>query len=433
MNKDKYFIKCINQKKYMDKKWVNRAFSIVRENSNPDELKDLDLIQTPNGHQFYDLNTKTLLPIEDSIIGESLYKATDEITVLEGELYFANSNIVTTYGRILYHYIVFYYPFNGSVEFKNEPINLDSFEEELAKKLVDEPEEDIDESIVYTNKFFPSQIEKYYKAVAYTKSFSMLFVPAITPKSLSVSEEVLKRREEIFNDPKIDLNDPVVAAQVEKELIDLDMKALKDDPASGFLINKKDINSRKKRYISFGAPPESTAGKETIYIKRSLNEGIDINRFKDYANEMRSGSYSRGVETQHGGELDKWLVRESSNIEVSDIDCGSNVGIPTLITDFNKLKMIGYYILENNKSILLNEDNIGNYIDKVVKRRSPATCKTKAPDFCAYCLGEKLSMNPDAVSLAFSQIGHDFMGESMSAMHGKALTSAKFDLVDQAR
>jgi hypothetical protein len=224
-----------------------------------------------------------------------------------------------------------------------------------------------------------------------------------------------------------------VAASVEKELVDMDRDTFKDDSASGFLINKKDFAViRKKRFISFGSGAGLTPDSKTAYVKSSLNEGVDVKQFKDYNDEMRTGSYKRGVETMFGGELDKWLVRESSNIRVLPDDCGSVVGIPTLITELNKTQWLGFNIVEGRGVGKLTEDNIGTYMGKVVLRRSPAACWAAKPDYCTVCLGEKLSMNPDAISIAFSQYGHDFMGESMSAMHGKSLSIARMDLVAEA-
>ena len=261
----------------------------------------------------------------------------------------------------------------------------------------------------------------------------MLFVPAASPKSMTISKEVIKRRDEIFNDPKIDLSNQAVAAQVEAELVDMDRKSFEGDTASGFLINKKDFAViRKKRFISFGSGAGLTPDSRTPYVKRSLDDGVDTTQFKAYNDEMRTGSYKRGVETMFGGELDKWLVRESSNIRVSFDDCGTTIGIPTLIDENDKRRWLGYNIVSGTGVVKLAENNIGTYMGKVVLRRSPAACKTPKPDYCSVCLGERLSMNPDAISIAFSQYGHDFMGESMSAMHGKSLSIARMDFVSEA-
>lgn len=431
MNKFDFFIRGMQEGKYKDKRWVLRAFSLVRESKTPGELGVLDILQSSAGFSYVDPTTKALTPITGPIkAGEPMFHAKEKILVKKGLIPGFVKDEETDVGRLLYHCIVFAYPFGNKVPFTNGLLNMGQFEDDLASRFDDDVEEGKQEDV---GRFYPRELIRYYEAVAYSRSLAMLFVPAASPKTLTIDPAVLKRRDEIFNDPTIDLNVQAVAAAVDTELSKMDKESFKDDVASGFLINKKDFEIiRKKRFISSGSGSGLTPGSRTNYIKRSLNEGIDVAHFKDYNDEMRGGSYKRGVETMFGGELDKWLVRQSSNIRVIPEDCGTTVGMPEMVTEFNKLDMLGKYIIQGKGYITLSKDNIGTYLGKEVLRRSPAACWGKAPDYCSVCLGAKLSMNPDALSIAFSQYGHAFMGESMSAMHGKALTVALMDFVAEA-
>lgn len=431
MDKRDFFMLCMKEHKYRNKRWVLRAFALVRENKTPETSAALDIIQTPAGHFYKHPETGELEQIRGAVKpGKPMYGVKEKLTVKKGELPGILKDEETDYGRILYYCIVFLHSFDGRVPFKNQQMDMGKFEDELAAKLQDDVEPGQEENPAL---FYPRQLVRYYEAMAYTRGLAMLCVPAASPKSMTIDPKVLKRRDEIFNDPNVDLNNQAVAASVEKELVDMDRDSFKDDSASGFLINKKDFAViRKKRFISFGSGAGLTPDSKTAYVKRSLNEGVDVKQFKDYNDEMRTGSYKRGVETMFGGELDKWLVRESSNIRVLPDDCGSTVGIPTLITELNQNQWIGFNIVEGRGVNKLSSDNIGTYMGKVVLRRSPAACWAPKPDYCTVCLGEKLSMNPDAISIAFSQYGHDFMGESMSAMHGKSLAIARMDFVAEA-
>lgn len=442
MDKRDFFMLCMREGKYRDKRWVLRAFALVRENKTPETSKPLDIIQTPAGHFYKHPETGELEQIRGDVKpGQPMYAFKEKLNVKKGELPGLLKDEETDYGRILYHCIIFVHSFGGKVPFKNVQLNMNDFEDELASKLEDDVmlvdgQGNVDPDTSKNEKpdrFYPRELIKYYEAMAYTRGLAMLCVPAASPKSMTIDPKVLKRRDELFNDPNIDLNNQAVAASVEKELVDMDRASFEGDPASGFLIDKKDFAViRKKRFISFGSGPGLTPDSKTAYVKSSLNEGVDVGRFKEYNDEMRTGSYKRGVETMFGGELDKWLVRESSNIRVDPNDCGSNVGIPTIITPENKLRWLGFNIVDGKGVTKLSEDNIGTYMGKTVLRRTPAACWTPKPDFCTVCLGDKLSMNPDAISIAFSQYGHDFMGESMSAMHGKSLSIARMDLVAEA-
>jgi len=431
MDKRDFFMLCMREGKFRDKRWVLRAFALVRENKTPETSKPLDIIQTPAGHFFKHPETGELEQIRGDVKpGRPMYDMKEKLNVKKGELPSILKDEETDYGRILWHCVVFLYPFDGWVAFKNQQIDMEQFEDELAAKLQDDIEPGQEEN---KTLFYPRQLLRYYEAMAYGRGLAMLCVPAASPKSMTVDPKVLKRRDELFNDPKIDLNNQAIAASVEKELVDMDRASFEGDTASGFLINKKDFAIiRKKRFIAFGSGAGLTPDSKTAYVKHSLNEGVDVSHFKDYCDEMRTGSYKRGVETMFGGELDKWLVRESSNIRVGPNDCGSTVGIPTDITPENKLRWLGFNIVDGKGVVKLSEDNIGTYMGKTVLRRTPAACWMPKPDYCTVCLGDKLSMNPDAISIAFSQYGHDFMGESMSAMHGKSLSIARMDLVAEA-
>jgi hypothetical protein len=437
MDKRDFFMLCMNEGKYRLKPWVIRAFSLVRETKKVEEIAFYDILQTPAGFFYKSPDTGALEPITGANMkpGQPMFNCKEKLTVKKGELPGILKDEETDYGRILYHCMIFVYSFGNKVPFQNKQLNMRAFEDELASRL--------DDDVMLVNsqggaqleekpdRFYPRELNRYYEAMAYSRGMAMLFVPAASPKSLTVDPIVLKRRNELFSDPNIDMNNQAVAAQVEKELVDLDKKTFEGDPASGYLISGKNWASRKKCFISFGSGDSLTPDSRTPYVKTSLDEGTDITQFKAYNDEMRTGSYKRGVETMFGGELDKWLVRESSNIRVQE-DCGSTVGIPTEVTDFNKVSMLGKFIVAGKQAVKLTEDNIGTYMGKVVLRRSPAACWTGMPDYCRVCLGDKLSMNPDAISIAFSQYGHDFMGESMSAMHGKSLSIARMDLVSEA-
>lgn len=440
MDKRDFFMLCLRNGKHHDKRWVLRAFALVQETKTAENAKPLDIVQTAAGHFYMNPETNALEPLTGAIVpGQPIYSAKEKFIVKKDELPGILKQEETDYGRILWYATIFVYSFGDKVPFENERIDMRKFEDELARKLENAIDLPDDKGFVDPNKqerrdrFYPRELILYYEAMAYARGLAMLFVPAASPKTMTIDPAILKRRDEIFNDPNIDLNNQAVAAHYEKELVDMDRKSFEGDVASGFLINKKDFAViRKKRFISFGSGAGLTPDSRTPYVKRSLNEGVDVTQFKAYNDEMRTGSYKRGVETMFGGELDKWLVRESSNIRVQPDDCGSTVGIPTLINDFNKLAMLGMNIVSGKTYLKLTEDNIGTYLGKVVLRRSPAACHQGAPDYCSVCLGDKLSQNPDAISIAFSQYGHDFMGESMSAMHGKSLSIARMDLVSEA-
>lgn len=430
MDKRDYFIRAINEGLYRDKRWVLRAFSLVRENQKEDEVADWMLYQSTGGFLYKDPEAGRLMALTQKPNGKPLIDYDDDIFVKKGELPFITDDTTTKYRRILLHAVVFWYPFGLKEKFTNGEIDLGKLESRIAKGLLDDAETPEAEDPKF---FYPRQLELYYEAIAYLRGFAMLFVPAASPKSLTVDPAVLKRRDEIFKDPTIDLTNQAVAAQVEAELVALDKASFKGDKAERFLISKKDFPIiRKKRMIAVGSEASLIDGTKTPYIQKSLDDGVDLKNFPAYANGARAGSYKRGVETQAGGELFKWLIRQSLNLQLALPDCGSTIGMPDIINDDEKLDFMGYAIITEKGTTILSEDNIGSYLGKAVLRRSPATCRVPKPDYCSVCLGPKLSANPDALPIAFSQFGNDVMLESMGAMHGKSLEIALLDIFSAA-
>lgn len=82
----------------------------------------------------------------------------------------------------------------------------------------------------------------------------------------------------------------------------------------------------------------------------------------------------------------------SSVEQVYDGDCGTNVTTDFLITDGSngttdvRKNVIGMYIIENGKKVLLCSANVDSYVGKVVKLRSSLTCRY-TNGVCETCLG----------------------------------------------
>lgn len=432
MDKRDYFVLGIQKQLYRQKSWVMRLFALVRETVKEEQVADWMIYQSSAGFHFKNPESNTLEDLKPFVAGKPLFEDKEKIVIKKGELSFITQDTETDPARILLHAILIEYSFGNKVPFVNGPIDLGKLEDEfIAKKLQTTPESDEERT---PDAIYPDELLRYYEAVAYLRGLALLFVPAATPKTMTVDPAVIKRRDEIFNDPSIDLNDRAVAAQVEKELTDLDKSTFEGDNGARFLISKKDFKViRKKRFIANGSESGLSAGEITPYVKRSLNEGIDPEQFPAYNNGMRAGSAKRSSETQIGGKYFKWLVRQSLNMKVVADDCGTKVTLPDVILPGQERLFLGLNIVDGGKVIPLDENTIGSYLGKVIMRRSTLTCKNKAPDYCAVCLGQKLSATPTALASAYSQLGNDIMLESMGAMHGKSLEITAFNLVEQAR
>ena len=120
---------------------------------------------------------------------------------------------------------------------------------------------------------------------------------------------------------------------------------------------------------------ENTKGNYD-FIPKSLAEGWDLDSFVVLANEIRRGSYDRGIETAKGGVVTKYMLRLFQNSKITAEDCGTNHAITINIDESNYKEFIGRYIFINEKStsmMVLKEENKDQFIGKSVRMRSPMT------------------------------------------------------------
>ena len=75
----------------------------------------------------------------------------------------------------------------------------------------------------------------------------------------------------------------------------------------------------------------------------------------------------------------------------------------------------------------LTPDVIEKYMGKKIKVRSPMYCKLPHTDYCAICVGPRLAESPTGASSAIAEYGSTMLLMFMKAVHGKALTLAKYD------
>ena len=187
---------------------------------------------------------------------------------------------------------------------------------------------------------------------------------------------------------------------------------------------------RRKLFLMAGAETglDENSVKANL-IQNSLQEGWDISQFPDMNNSLRAGSFNRGSQTQLGGVSVKWLLRASSNMNVTADDCGSRLGNVVQVGKENLHRLVGFSMVtqEGHKRIK-SKDEAGAYLGKKLLMRSPMYCKLTKTDYCKVCVGERLTVNPDGLSIAVSDYGSAFLASYMKAMHGKNLQTAKMNL-----
>lgn len=418
MDKNTYFLNALKADCHMLRAWVISAFSLVQE--NPEEYKKdpypYRLVQTATGFFYVDPQSKELKQIENSVKGEPLFDFADRIQIKKGEIPNADRDLDTTIGNLLVNYILLIYPFNDHYPFITGPISVSKIEDWIAR--------DLDRTITV------EQYLKFTDAAFYLTNFTQISVWAATPKTVVPPPGIQEFRDKLLEEYKDRLHDPVVAAEIDKQLVEYYKEYIKGDPGVNFLMSKKSIDTvARKLFLMQGVDARLDDGPHVNPVTRSLVEGWDVSKFPDMMDGLRAGSYSRGAQTALGGEQVKWLMRTSSNMRITQKDCGSTLGDIFLVTPNNVQSLVGFSIIENGKTVEINDmEQANKYLGKKVEKRTPMYCKLDKTDYCEICCGKNLSANPKALSMAVSEYGSIFMNLMMKKMHVSGLSVEKADL-----
>lgn len=323
--------------------------------------------------------------------------------------------MTTTVGRVIVNQLVYVEPFGTTFPFENKVLNLGKGD--VVSKLND---------ALLANKITVAAYKLSLDRVFYLGHFTELCLPCFSEKCLSTSDEVKKKKQELYKKYEGTLNDPETISKIEDELIALDKEYIKGDVSLRFYTpqgGKAFDLFRKKLYITVGGIEAfSDDSSKYEFLRNSLEDGIRVQDLPIYGNESRKGSYQRGHETRKGGAMTKDVIRAFHDSRISIEDCGTKRGV---MIDFNKVpieKFIGRYILLQNKWTELTKD-LAKKLPKSSPylMRSPLYCQCKE-GFCYKCVGKLFAeLDVRQLSLTIVDISTTFMLASMKNMHGSKL------------
>ena len=231
------------------------------------------------------------------------------------------------------------------------------------------------------------------------------------------------------------MHDPIVIRQLESELTKLDREYIGDDPSAVFFdgLGQSEWNlARKKIFLTVGGIPAfDNSTSDMDFIPNSLMEGWTVDAIPSIANEIRKGSYDRGVETAKGGAETKLLFRAFQDTVVAEDDCGTTRTIDVDCSEFDGKQFIGRTIRVGSKDVVITAENLAQYVSgKVIKLYSPLTCETKY-NFCYKCCGKNAkNFGAKVLGLQTIKLSSKFMMLSMKNMHGTVLTIRSNNLKD---
>lgn len=441
MNKREFYLQALRAKAYKKTAWNIACFALVQE--SPEAWRDdpypYRLVQKPNGSYFVDPSTAELVLIEDSQPGRPLFVALEEIQLAPGDTDNVYDNLVTTYGNLLTNYLSCVHPFGGKVPFITGKFSPKDIEKIITPRILDEyevPENGYVSSKTHAKEvalktpIYISELIAFGNAVFSSVAYTQVFTPADSEKTLTAPPGLIEFRKSLIEKYKGKLHQRETVGQISKELVEFDSKYLKGDVSEGFLISKKSRNIvRMKMHLMYGAETGIEEKVDVTLIEKSLAEGWDITKFPELNNALRAGSYNRGKQTESGGEAFKDLIRAAANLKINTEDCGATEGVP-LFTN-RKDWLIGFSVIEKDNTITkVNDDNVGNYLGKEIKLRSPAFCKGDGTStgLCTVCMGDRLSNNPTGLSVSVADYGSAFLAIFLSAAHSKGISLKKLNV-----
>ena len=110
-------------------------------------------------------------------------------------------------------------------------------------------------------------------------------------------------------------------------------------------------------------------------------------------------------------------------------DCGTKKTLKILFKKDLTKDLLYRYIIENGKIVLLDDNNIGKYYDKIINLRSPMCCVgNKLCRICAGQMYEKLDINN--IGLTSARVASTLLNLSMKKFHDTSLKISKIDIND---
>lgn len=405
--------------------WLISAFSVVLDDAKTWEANPYTwrIVQLSSGNYVMLPNGKLEL-IEDAPKGERPFDPYHHVQITAEDIPTIAKPLETTYGNWFINYLLLYSVFGTKIGYMEGDIRPERIESILLKSFYDNPPSRDQE---LPDRFYVREYLEYVKALFFLTGLTQVCVWAATRKTLLPAPGINELKASLLEENKGSLNELSTIAKIDSELVKHDLAYLKGDPGMQFLRGGKAIDVvRKKKYGMVGA--ETGLDENAVYgtlIANSLSQGWEIDKFPEMNTSLRSGSYDRGAQTQLGGVSVKWLLRASANMQITHDDCGSKVGMLTLITSDNKDKFVGMTLTDGEVDTkLATVEQVGSYLGKYVQMRSPMFCQLDHTDFCKVCCGDRLSVNENGLSVTISDYGSVILNIFLKKMHGKKLSTA---------
>lgn len=327
-----------------------------------------------------------------------------------------HKDIDTQVGNVIVNILCLLYPFGNRIPFIEGQYGAGKIETFINAQFVDVGKDGITQPM----------IAQYVTATRMLMSIAGLVTTAATRKNTVPPPGIDDFKKKL--NKEYDLTKSLDQTKYTAALLKFDDDWLKDDPSRGILLSGKVKNkARLKLYMSFAN--EATFGQigaMTSYHAESLNEGVKTSKetYAELFSSARAASYARGKLTAIGGVLAKLLARIVADVSIVDGDCGTSHTLPYYIDGSSK-QMIGRYIREGNRNVLLTSELFSQSTYKTLQFRSPGKCISPDNSFCRVCAGEMMWIQRDSVRLSSQELGGGVLTLMLSIFHGLSRDSVR--------
>lgn len=359
-------------------------------------------------------------------INKPRFDPTDEFTLLPNECDGNTEKCRTTIGQLVYNRILFGGGLYKIVGYIHRTINnkqVGKIEEQLSAALMS-GKISVDEFINYLDRFQELSM-----------GFHHVIASSFTMRGLKPVPQVIKHRDQLLKQhaKEVEEGDVITIANIEKTLVKEAEEILHDEPSLALYrsgARGSMGNNYKNLSIMRGPIQDPMTGKYDI-VKTSFIEGINKQDIAPAGNSVVAGAYPKAVGTAEGGYKFKEMSAALQAIVVDKpgSDCGSKGYVETVIRPSNKSEYLFRYIIENNKLVMLDYDNIDKYVNKVVKMRDAMYCI--GDKICAVCAGEQFNkLNIKTIGLASSKVGTTMVNLGMKKFHDSSVKLFDIDIND---
>lgn len=350
---------------------------------------------------------------------EPLIRFLDKVIATQDLLPTISGQIETCYGNILVNWLLLYLPFGTKIPFQAGKLDGGHIDKLVNERFArDNPEnrEKRDPALIYADEYL-----QYQKNAAYLDNWASFSTASVSIKGLTPNKEVAKFIKDKLAEKG---NKPTVSelAAIEEEAAKLDKATFKGTEDENFLTGKNIKVGRKKMFYIYGL--EEGFGLSTIVIP-PLSKGVKAEDLPDYSNALRAASFNRGAQTALGGVGVKRANQIFQSVRIAVPDCGDKEGYEYVAMDVEDL--FGTYVFMKDEVRIPTPEEAKGLLGKRIRIRSPMTCKTPQPHYCAVCVGTEIAMLPNGVHNTIAAIQSKEMLIFMKAMHGKSLSTSEYD------